>query len=328
MYREWSFYDGIWAYDWMAADEATSEWVSSRLEADGPAGWAPLETPVTRETLGHLLEQTRHSLRLTRAEAAERAHLGASTVYAYERGTRAPSREGLLALSRALALPATTTNQLLLALGLEPEPSDLARWMLGERPPGVLKDYRPPTGSTTEEVYAELDSLAWPCFLVNSQCEVERANRAAEALTGLSRMKATPGRSGPHLVQFLLDPSTRSRTLNWPVLARSVLPDSLRMQVPHLSDPKNPGSFQRELSVMRRSDPVALRALLEAWETAPGRGAPLRVAVPIQWLGDGGEVLAFDCFVTRWNAKDLWWAIDWHPANPAAWAAYRLAAGR
>jgi hypothetical protein len=134
------------------------------------------------------------------------------------------------------------------------------------------------------------------------------------------------GRLGPHLLQFILHPSVRERALNWPELARAILPDTLRLQIPHMADPKRPGAFRRELGIIRRSDPAALRALLETWESVKERAAPIRVATPVEWLGEGGERLLFHCFVTKWNAHDPWWAIDWHPANPAAWAAYRRAA--
>lgn len=320
VFRDWSLYDGLFAFDWMAADRATSRWVESQLQDAGQAAWAPIGSPVAPEEFPELLEETRLAGGLSRKKLAQAAALAPSSIYAYERGLHRPPREVLLALARAMSADGMTTNRLLEALQYEHEPSPHARWMAGDMvtPSGGLRAQ--PGGRTPEQLRDELNSLPWPCFMVNNQCQVEAVNPAADHVTGFTTWAGQD--SAPHLLRFLLSPMARERAVNWPELTRAVLPDTLRLQIPEMPDPKPIGPFRREVESIRRTDAASLRALLEAWNSASvARVAPIRVAVPIQWTTNAGAVAEFHCFVVRWNARDPYWAIDWHPANDAAWDA-------
>lgn len=316
VFRDWSLYDGIFAVDWMAADEATSLWVEAKLAETGFSAWAPIGSPVAPDDFPELFQAARQACGLSRQALATRMGVSANSIYAYERH-RPPPRDILLRACKAMVLDGMATNRLLAALRYEPEPAPHARWLAGllEGPE------REPPASVARPIFAELQSFPWPVFLVDGLCHVVDANAAARAVSGI----APTGSEGPHLLQWLLSPEVRERVLNWPDLARAVLPDTLRLQIPDLPDPKPPGAFEREVELLRHSDPAALRDLFDAWKSAPRRAVPIRVAVPIEWAADDGEVQRWHCFLTRWNARDYWWAIDWHPANAAAWAALRRA---
>jgi transcriptional regulator with XRE-family HTH domain len=264
------------------------------------------------------LESGRQRTGLSRKKVAEFAGISPGSLYTYENGTRKPRRDVLVRLSTVMAMDGLTRNRMLTALGYEPEPSSHARWLAGD--PDWAPPNNQPVGIPVDVMYAEVDACPWPCFLVNSQCEVERLNDYANDLTGIRGWTYPTSQKGPHLLQVMLSPLVRERAVNWPQLVSSLLPDTLRLQIPEQPNPKAPGTFQREVSLFRKNDPGALRELLAAWESA-SRTAPIRVATPLQWRDERGEVLAFHCFVYRWNALDPYWAIDWHPANAAAWEA-------
>ena len=322
VFRDWSLYDGIFAFDWMAADEDTSAWVTERLEANGASAWVPAGSPVGPEDFPELLEAARAESGLSRAGLADRTGIATSTIYAYEHGRFKPTRERLVVLARAMSASGLTTNRLLTSLGYAPEPSLHARWLAGESATSASGGERLLPGNVPrEQIHAELDAIPWPCYLVNGHCQIERANRPARALFDVAGL--APDGESPHLLRFVLSPEVRERVVNWPELTSAVLPDTLRLQIPDLPDPKPAGAFRREVERIRVEDASGLRVLLNTWETHPGHAAPLRVAVPLQWRLDDGGVADFHCFLTRWNVRDAYWALDWHPANAVAWEAVR-----
>ncbi|MCC7364682.1 MAG: helix-turn-helix domain-containing protein [Dehalococcoidia bacterium] len=325
IYRDWSLFDGTFAFDWMAADRETSSWVAEQFSGTGPRGWANHLNEFIAQDLPGMLQEARLDVKMSRRVLAERAGISEDSVYKYETGERHPRRETLLAIARALTLDGLRINALTRTAGYDEEPSDFARVLAGYEGAGIFQGREAMTGRTRAQLHAELQALAHPCFLVNARCEVEGANRAGDAITRYSSRPAPAGREGPHLLQFFMSPFFRERLLNWKEVARAIVPQSLRPLVLGYRDEKRPGYLADVIGMLRREDPRALRDLDGAWAQHPSGPTPRRIITPLEWVGDDGRLMKFQCFINSWNAFDPCWAVDWHPMNDAAWDATEAA---
>jgi hypothetical protein len=100
-----------------------------------------------------------------------------------------------------------------------------------------------------------------------------------------------------HLLEFITSRHCRERMRNWSEVARAMLPGSLK---PHMleyegEEPDTP--LANRVRELRRNSSEAVRELVAAWGQTPDRPAPLRVALPLEWMGDGGGLLEFNCFL-------------------------------
>ena len=218
-----------------------------------------------------------------------------------------------------LTLDGFTTNMWLRELGYAEEPSSFARVVMGVGASGIMQAHQPLHGASNAYRRAELLSARWPCFLLNSVCEVEATNEAARRLTGIGAPGGATTQPGVHLLDFMLGNECRERMKNWEEVAASVLPTALQPFLLGKAPEKPPTALADRIRALRAQNRTALRALSEAWDAAADRPVPHRIAVPIEWLTDTGEVAHFHCFLSTWNGFDRYWGIDWHPANAVAW---------
>ena len=314
VFRDWSVFDGLFAFDWHAANAVTSDWL--RRAGGKPARRAQLPAG-DGSSVGQSLAAARREVRLSRAELATRAHVPESTIEAYERGRRLhPGRDQLLQLCAGLSMDGYRTNALLRAAGYEEEPSDFSKWMSGEAPTGIYDGRQELRGSNLPAIRGEADSFAWPCFVLDGRCHVVHANAPAERLTHLSRLPALPGRPAPHLMQLAVNREIRASLLNWPEVVNTVLPGRLQPAVlGHLGGTKQESELRDVAAHVRDQDREGLSKLFDVWADPPTYTNPRRIAVSLAWRTEAGERLAFHCLLSPWNVFDPYWAMDWHPAD-------------
>lgn len=326
MFREWSGYDGIAAFDWMAADRQTSAWYEGALKRTGRGASVPGIADPKAVDFGQALNEARQELRVSRRQLAELAKCTPGSVQAYERGERRPrSRDTVLALARALTVDSYTMNVWLESLGFKAEPSDYARALMGFETRSHMRRSVQIVQPGPVERRAEIGTIPWPSWAVSSTCEIEGASPSGRSITGV---QLAPGEAGVHLVEFMTSDSCRERMENWSEVARTVIPEVLRPFVLGAHRERPSTEFRERMRELRRRDPAAVEALLDAWDTTPAGPAPLRIAVPIEWRAGTGDLLRFHCFVAPWNPFDVSWAVDWHPANDTAWDAVERAEAR
>ncbi|MBE0611167.1 MAG: helix-turn-helix domain-containing protein, partial [Dehalococcoidia bacterium] len=221
-FTDWSQYDGLWAFDWHAADAATAEWVNSNL---GGTGWASERppTPPFSEAIGAY----RQAARLSRARLGELAGMAPATIAAYESARRSPSREAILALCRVLYVDAYAINRFLREAGYEEEPGDWARWICGEKPETIYRDHTPlrPVGSRA--IFGETDRLPFPSLILDNGCHVVHANPTARRLVDLRAHRPIGSRPGPHLLQLMVSDQLQESIGNWEEAAGVFLPGRL-----------------------------------------------------------------------------------------------------
>jgi len=314
VFREWSVFDGLSAFDWHPADAATSAWME---RARGKFADSAAEATDATEPIGRSLTAARHAGQLTRAQLAARSGVSISSIEAYERGQRQrPRREQLLRLCSGLGLDQYRTNSLLRASGYEEEPSDFARWMAGEEPVRAVQRREQVRGSNFREITREADAAAWPCFVLDGRCHVVHANPLAERLTHLSRLPVLAGRPAPHLMQLAVNREIRARLLNWAEVVSVVLPGRLQpLVLGHAGGVKQANELLDVTHQVNETDREGLVSLFDIWAARPNPVNPRRIAVKLWWSSDTGERLAFNCLLNGWNAYDPYWAMDWHPAD-------------
>ena len=314
VFREWSVFDGLSAFDWHAADAATSTWLE---RARGTFPDSARAVADATEPVGRALVAARHARQLTRAELSAASGVSISSIEAYERGQRQrPRREPLLRLCSGLGLDQYRTNSLLRASGYEEEPSDYARWMAGAEPVRAVQRREQVQGSNVQEIVREADMAAWPCFVLDGRCHVVHANAPAERLTHLSRLPVLPGRPAPHLMQLAVNREIRARLLNWAEVVSVVLPGRLQpLVLGHAGGVKQASELLDVTHQVNETDREGLVTLFDIWAARPNPVNPRRIAVKLWWSSETGERLAFHCLLNPWNAYDPYWAMDWHPAD-------------
>lgn len=320
-FRDWSIFDGSFVFDWTPGDSTTSDWVARALAVVGHGAVAPGIRDAFNGPFAKALSEARKAVGLSRVALAESAGVSADALYAYERGIRRPRRDTLLRIATALSVDGYTANQWLRSLGYAEEPSDFARAVLGLEARGVMKGHLAVHGVSEQQRLAELQSTPWPCFMVNAMCEVEDANDAARRLVGLDAIPPPGANARVHLLDFMFSPICRSRLKNWAEVAGAILPSALRPFVMGYAGDKPDTALADRIKAFRRRDPAALRELAEAWDLAAERPVQHRIAVPVEWGGESGALMRYQCFVSPWNGFDPYWGVDWHPANAAAWGA-------
>ncbi len=312
---DWSNYDGMWAFDWHAADAETAAWVQAQRGVPGGESERPSLLPFS-ETLRNERETARLSLRAL----AEESGLGTSTITAYEAGRRHPSRPAVLALCRALNIDGYSANRFLREFGYEEEPSDWARWLSGDTPIGNYRNRTPVVGAAPGVMEAHEDALPWPSVLLDAGCHVVHANRAAERLVSLQTVRPLAGRPGPHLMQLMVSDLFLESLGNWEDVAGMILPGRLEPMV--LNAPRN-ASANNLLEVgreLRVSHAAGLDRLASVWRESPGFTSLRRPGVAFEWTTVAGEQLSFNCVITGITAVDPYKALDLFPADPATFA--------
>ena len=314
-FGEWSEYDGIFAFDWHAADAPTARWVQTALAAQ-----AQDVTPPPALTFAEVIAQVRAEARVSRRELTERCGVSEASIAAYEHGRRSPSRVALVGLCGALTIDGYTTNRLLRDAGFEEEPSDWARWMSGDSPASVYKDRDPLRSVTRQAIHAEADSLEWPCAILDGACHIVHVNPLARRLVDIGRWKAIPGRPGPHLMQLMVSQQFREQVRNWTTVAGVVLPGRLEAQVLGNTGEKSTAGVRAVAAHLRRTETEGLGQLFDVWANSEGFDSLRRPAVRLEWTTEAGEDLAFNCVFWNWNAYDPYKAMNLFPADEATFA--------
>ncbi len=312
VFGDWSNYDGLWSFDWHAADAATARWVNAALADDATDVTPPERMPFNEE-----IQKARADARFSRAELAKRSGVAEASISAYERGRRTPSRAALLAVCRALTIDGYTTNRFLREAGFEEEPSDFACWMAGEAPIGVYKGMTPLHATSAAAIYGESDSLAWPNVVLDGACHVVHSNPHARRLVDLTKFRALPGRPGPHLMQLMVSKQFRQQIGNWAEVAGVVLPGRLEAQVLGNTGQQSASSIRAVAEHLRGSEAEGLGQLFDVWANSPGFDSLRRPGVRLEWRTGEGEDLAFNMVFCSWNAYDPYKAMDLFPADEA-----------
>jgi len=316
----WSDFDAEFAFDWHPADAATWTWLESnshvRQTADYPG---PAAEPHTGAAWNDLLRATREGVRMSRRQVAQSVGtISKDTVYSYERGTRRPTRASLLTLTRAMQLDGATTNLILAAAGMDPEPSDWSLFLSGQPERTTTGRYTSHgIRRTWAQMQAEIANHDWPCLIVNDRCEVMCANDAASRITGIDFLATPPG-AARNLVVYVTGGTFRRSVVNWSEVATAVLPGSLEPYFRGRGTGEKAPYFHSVIDEVRRHNEASLRELLDLWQATPRRRLTARITFPMTW-DEGGTTLRFNCVIAPWNAYDPAWAIDWHPADAVTW---------
>lgn len=315
VFADWSNYDGMWAFDWHAADAESAAWVQEQVAEPGGESAPPVEMPFAEK-----LRQERAIAHMSARTLAGESGLGASTIAAYEAGRRRPSRAAVLSLCRALNIDGYSVNRFLREFAYDEEPSDWARWLAGDTP---ISNYRNRTqiyeaGSAV--INGSTNDLAWPSVVLDAGCHVVHANAAAERLAPLQSITPLAGRPGPHLMQLMVSDLFLESLRNWDDVAGVILPGRLEPLV--LNAPRE-ASTNNLLDVgrqMMRSHPAGLERLAAVWCDSPGFTSLRRPGVRFDWTTQAGEDLSFNCVITGISAADPYKALDLFPADPATFA--------
>jgi transcriptional regulator with XRE-family HTH domain len=214
--------------------------------------------------VGERLREWRGTRRMSQLELAAQAGVSARHLSFVETGRSRPTREMILRLSQALAVPLRSRNELLLAGGFAPA--------FGERELG---------GPQLAAVLASLrDVLAahepYPAVLIDRHWTMVDANDAAQALlTGAA--------------EALLEPPVN-------VLRLSLHPDGLAPRIANLAEWRAHVLHRLDRQAANTADPV-LRELYDELAALPGgvaKADPDGVVVPLRLRRpDGGELSFF-----------------------------------
>ena len=311
-FADWSQYDGLWAFDWHAADAETADWVNEQLA--GP-DWTSEAPP--RMSFPEALAHYRQKAYLSRASLAERAGVSAAAIAAYESGTRSPSRESLLALTRALNVDGYATNQFLRDAGFEEEPGDWARFMSGEEPRTVYERHAPLRPLGAAAIFAMTDRLPFPSVVLDGGCHALHANPLARKLVDFGRYRPLSRRPGPHLLQMMVSPFFLEAVENWDEVAGVFLPG--RLQHPVLGSETETStsalvSLGRELRATHRE---GLDRMAAVWMASQNYTSLRRPGIQVRWRTPDGEALAFNCTASGITPRDPYKSLDFYPADAA-----------
>lgn len=315
--RIWNAHDGLFVIDWHPANAQTWEWLHRSL-ANGVPGAEFMDPP---KPWNQVLEACRKSANVSRTELAERSGIARPSIVAYEHGVRRPSRIALLAIARALAIPAQVTNDILEALGHELVPSDFACWVAGvyrEVPITIQSANARPQGETWEVQRQECENLTWPAIILDEKCEVAFMNRGAHRIFDLATWPGLANPKSPHLLNLILSEYFLEHCPNWDDVVRAIVPVELEPTVLGREEGLTKSRLTDIVRDLRKSSPKVLRQMTAAWEHAKNERCP-RVMTDLQWIASDGELLSFHCGVDGWNTYDAKWALDLHPADSATW---------
>lgn len=310
---DFDLYDGMWAFDWHAADAGTARWVT---EHAAPVDQDP-PTPPRALPFSQVLANERALAKVSRTRLSEMSGISVASIAAYEADRRRPSKAAIVSLCRALTIDGYTTNRFLRESGFEEEPSDFARWMAGDVPIGVFQGRRELMGVGRGAIFRACDGLEWPCAVLDSSCHVVHANAAARSVFDLGRWKPLKGRPGTHLLQLMVSGPFLDQVRNWEEVAGVILPGRLEPLVLAAEHEASSRGLREVAAQLRQESPQGIERLAEVWRASPGYSSLRRPGVRFEWTADDGVELAFNCTISGWNAFDAYKALDLYPADAA-----------
>jgi transcriptional regulator with XRE-family HTH domain len=175
------------------------------MQSDGTkadAGRVPLAD------VGMLLREWRAARRLSQLDLSFRARVSSRHISYIETGKSRPSREMVVRLADALAVPLRERNALLAAAGHAPEYPERALDAL------ELATVRRAIDSILEH------QEPYPAFVLNRHWDVLRTNRAAERV---ATFLGVAGRHRNMVLRFFDPDGLRSVVANWEEIARDLL---------------------------------------------------------------------------------------------------------
>jgi len=326
----WSDFDGAFAFDWHPADAATWRWLEanrpqvSLAASTGPAaGSDPGPNPETEAALPSwrkLLREAREACGLSRHALHERTGISEETLYSYEAGRRRPRESNLLEIARVLDLDGATANLILTGAGFAARPSHFALFVTGQRArPRAKSHLAQGRAETLASVREVASTLRWPCFIINSRCEVVAANGPAASVTEVSAPRNRPVAGRDNLLNYVTSEPFRSSVENWDEVVSAILPGSLAASIDGNESAPNDGYFRSVVEQIRRRDPQILARLIRLWRGAERRRNPQRVVFSIRSRRADGALLRFNCQLGPWDQRSPYWALDWHPADAETW---------
>lgn len=258
-----------------------------------------------------MLAAARARLGLTQADLAERSHVSANTIKAYEAGRRHPSRPYLAALLDALKIGREERNRILEDAGYASDGYEIGPWVYGR------------FMFTPDEAAAFIEQYDWPAFLLSEMMDVTSANAAAQRLwrVDLTREFLEPG--ARNLMSVVSDPRFAEHLANMPEALRvmaSVFKGHHR-GAETLDDPSP--EFSAILNRFMAGDPAYLQVLLRAWQDAVPRTPKIRWEYPVVWSDPDAGMLRFRSIVNPASEPDGLAFNDWIPLDAQTWDGLR-----
>lgn len=255
------------------------------------------------------LRAARDRLGLSRDELARRTLLAASTIKAYELGTRHPTREHLGALIEALQIPRAEGNEILAGAGYATAPTLF--------PPERFPAYF----YTVDELQDTVEHVPWPEFVLNDNLELVAANVAACRLWGIDmeRERAMRTRVQWNLLTVAADRRFADRVANWDevVTLMAAVAKGRPLRPETLDQPSD--YFSDVLAEFARGDPAFLARLIAAWNAAAPQPAKCRWSYRIVWDDPEFGAMRFLALVSTASEPDALGFNDWHPLDAATW---------
>jgi transcriptional regulator with XRE-family HTH domain len=233
------------------------------------------QVPVPVSSVGPLLQFWRRTRQLSQLALAHEAGVSPRHVSFLETGRSNPSREMVLVLADALAVPLRERNALLLAAGFAP--------MFRE------SDLHDPA---LAPVRAALDAILrqqepYPAVVMNREWDVVRTNEAAERFfRALLAGRTVPG--DPNVLRLMFHPEGLRRAVaNWDAVAQSLLQRLHREAV---------GGVLSERARTLLAEVLAYPGVPPRW-SVPDLAAPITPVVPVGFR-HGTEAFNFFSAVT------------------------------
>jgi len=229
---------GAQEFDWFPADGATWEFLTTAVSSTAAT---PATTPAPNDggenqgeeagfSTGEVLRQARLGSGLTQQALAARSGVSVYMITSLEGDRRRLTDEIARRLIDALQIDGVTTNELRLSAGLEPEPSDWARFIAGEpqrhgyfRYPGEERAQR-----AREHVGERIEAHLWPCLVVDERGRILAVN--TPFTTALPADAARALAVAENLVALLFSAAVRDALGNWAECAAATLAGLLRQQ--------------------------------------------------------------------------------------------------
>ncbi len=258
-----------------------------------------------------MLAAARVRLGLTQADLAERSHVSANTIKAYEAGRRHPSRPYLAALLDALKIGREERNRILENAGYASDGFEIG--------PMAYSGFT----FTADEAAAFIEQYDWPAFLLAEMMDVTAANAVAQRLWRVDLTKEFLNPGERNLLSVVSDPRFGKRLVN--------MRDALRVMASvfkgHHRGAETLDSPSPVLgSILERfmaGDPAYLHVLLQSWQEAVPRTPKVRWEYPVVWADPDVGALRFRCLVTMASEPDGIAFNDWIPLDAQTWDGLR-----
>lgn len=253
------------------------------------------------------LRRLRETERLSRDQLADAAGVAASTLKAYELGTRRPSRESLTALLSALKADVYTRGEILAGAGFAP-------------------DGQSPSARRADEWFSLLDAVdenaasPFPVCLSTEVMEVVGANVLIQRIWELDLNRELKGPYEHSLLSMLTRSRVGRKLVNWEEcisLPISVVKGHYGGDAAMLGQ-ANP-YFASAIEHLMQGEPDLVARFLRIWTTVPPRRRKLRFAYPVVWQHSELGVMRFHVSA---NPADEQGAIvfnDWVPRDAETW---------